>query len=113
MSTMATTASQRLASVARGGRRETRAMAAGVVGGRRPPLDHINLDHVCRTGDVDGGAGGDHDRVAGFDKTGVPRSLDRAAPEILDVLALRDPDRRHAPFDRHLMYRPELVRQSD
>src|SRR3954452_18340054 len=63
------------------------------------PLRDIHLDDVRRAGDVHGRARGDHDSVADLDEAGIAGGFDRTAPEVLDVVALRDKQRRHAPFE--------------
>src|SRR4051794_32437136 len=81
--------------------------------GRPKTSGEVDLDHVRRAGDVHRGAGGDHDPVARLDQPGLAGGVDRDAPQLLDVLLLADPQRRHAPLERHLLDGPAVVRQAD
>ena len=54
-----------------------------------------------------------HDAVARVDDARLARRLERARPEVLDVLGLRHQHRRDAPLERHLLHRGLVVRQPD
>src|SRR6266536_420013 len=109
---MSATTSHRRASVATGGRRERTAAMGRAFGGalRAPatvpresfafarPLGDVDFDDVRGAGDVDGRPRGNDDRVAGCDEAACLRGVQGAVPQILDVLAFRDPDRGHAPL---------------
>src|SRR5437763_15351539 len=93
--------------------RRERAIAAGSATARRVLLGHLDLDHVRRPRDVHRRARGDDDALTGRDEAGLTHSVERARPEVLDVLALRDLERCHAPLERHLLERVAVVREAD
>src|SRR5712692_8669828 len=82
------------------------AMARTVSPPCRLPLDQVHLDDIRGARDVHRRARGDDDAVAGLEQPRLACGLERSRPDLLDVAALGDPDRRHAPLQRHLLQRP-------
>src|SRR6266511_3522722 len=80
-----------------------------------PPweLSDVYFDDVRRAGHVDRRAGGDDDAVAHVEEARVASGVDRGVPEVFDVLALLDQERRDSPLERHLPHRPVDGRQRD
>src|SRR5262245_27288666 len=78
-----------------------------------PRSCHVDLDDVRRAGEVDCGARCEDDTVAGIDGAAIQRRLDRARPQILDVVARRHQHGRHTPLERHLLYGRLVVREAD